>query len=80
MRGWRDSDLLRNPRLAILLIDLRTPDEETTDIQTAHLRFDIGLLLASFPASMMNQISADLGIPNRFRLNSSRFRHQRRTS
>ena len=29
-------------------------------------------MLASFPASMVNQISADLGIPNRFRLNSSR--------
>jgi hypothetical protein len=30
-------------------------------------------MLASIPASMMNQKSADLGIPNRFRLNSSRF-------
>lgn len=26
-------------------------------------------MLASFPASMMNEISADLAIPNRFRLN-----------
>src|SRR5262249_19044863 len=30
-------------------------------------------MLASFPASMVNQRSSDLGIPNRFRLNSSRF-------
>jgi predicted DNA-binding ribbon-helix-helix protein len=30
-------------------------------------------MLASFPASMVNQRSTDLGIPNRFRLNSSRF-------
>ena len=29
---------------------------------------------ASFPASMVNQKPADLGIPNRFSLNSSRFR------
>src|SRR5215467_7238535 len=31
-------------------------------------------MLASFPASMVNQRSGDLGIPNRFRLNSSRFK------
>ncbi len=30
--------------LATLLIDLLTPDEETTDVQTSHLRFDIDLL------------------------------------
>jgi hypothetical protein len=30
-------------------------------------------MLASFPASMVNQKHTDLGIPNRFRLNSSRF-------
>jgi len=29
---------------ATLLIDLLTPEEERVDIQTAHLRFDIGLL------------------------------------
>jgi hypothetical protein len=31
-------------------------------------------MLASFPASMVNQKHADLGIPNRFSLISSRFR------
>jgi putative phosphoribosyl transferase len=30
--------------LATLLVDLLTPEEERVDIQTAHLRFDIGLL------------------------------------
>jgi hypothetical protein len=30
-------------------------------------------MLASFPASMVNQKSPDLGIPNRFSINSSRF-------
>jgi hypothetical protein len=30
-------------------------------------------MLASFPASMVNQKAADLGIPNRFNLNSFRF-------
>jgi hypothetical protein len=30
-------------------------------------------MLASFPASMVNQKLPDLGIPNRFKLNSSRF-------
>lgn len=30
--------------LATLLIDLLTPEEERVDIETAHLRFDIGLL------------------------------------
>jgi hypothetical protein len=31
-------------------------------------------MLASFPARMVNQKPTDLGIPNRFKLNSSRFR------
>jgi hypothetical protein len=31
-------------------------------------------MLASRPASMVNQKAADLGIPNRFNLNSFRFR------
>src|SRR5215471_11499435 len=34
-------------------------------------------MLASFPASMVNQKSTDLGIPNRFSLNSSRFSYLR---
>jgi pimeloyl-ACP methyl ester carboxylesterase len=36
--------LLNEANLATLLIDLLTPDEEAIDLQTAHLRFDIGLL------------------------------------
>src|SRR5213592_2953803 len=35
---------LRNAGLATLLIDLLTAQEESVDIHTAHLRFDIGLL------------------------------------
>ena len=35
---------LREQGLATLLIDLLTPDEETVDLRTRHLRFDIGLL------------------------------------
>jgi hypothetical protein len=31
-------------------------------------------MLASYPASMVNQKHTDLGIPNRFRLKPSRFR------
>lgn len=36
--------VLNNAGLASLLIDLLTPEEETVDEQTRHLRFDIGLL------------------------------------
>jgi putative phosphoribosyl transferase len=36
--------LLNEARLATLLIDLLTTDEEAIDLRTAHLRFDIGLL------------------------------------
>ena len=36
--------LLNEARLATLLIDLLTPDEEAVDLRTAHLRFDIALL------------------------------------
>jgi dienelactone hydrolase len=36
--------LLNDAKLATLLIDLLTPDEEAIDQRTAHLRFDIGLL------------------------------------
>jgi putative phosphoribosyl transferase len=35
---------LRRARLATLLTDLLTPDEEEIDLRTSHLRFDIGLL------------------------------------
>lgn len=36
--------VLQQARLATLLIDLLTPEEEAIDIRTRHLRFDIGLL------------------------------------
>ena len=36
--------LLNEAKLATLLIDLLTPEEEAIDLWTAHLRFDIGLL------------------------------------
>ena len=36
--------ILNEAFLATLLVDLLTPDEEAIDIQTARLRFDIGLL------------------------------------
>jgi putative phosphoribosyl transferase len=35
---------LEEAGLATLLIDLLTPDEETVDLRTGHLRFDIGML------------------------------------
>jgi putative phosphoribosyl transferase len=36
--------LLNEAALATLLVDLLTPQEEAIDLQSAHLRFDIGLL------------------------------------
>jgi putative phosphoribosyl transferase len=36
--------LLNDAKLATLLMDLLTPDEEALDARSAHLRFDIGLL------------------------------------
>jgi putative phosphoribosyl transferase len=36
--------LLNGAKLATLLIDLLTPEEEAIDARTAHLRFDIDLL------------------------------------
>jgi dienelactone hydrolase len=36
--------VLNQARLATLLLDLLTPDEEAVDLRTARLRFDIGLL------------------------------------
>ena len=35
---------LNEARLATLLVDLLTPEEEAVDVYTRHLRFDIGLL------------------------------------
>jgi dienelactone hydrolase len=36
--------LLNEAKLATLLLDLLTPDEETVDLRTGHFRFDIGFL------------------------------------
>jgi len=38
------ASVLNQANLATLLFDLLTPKEESIDVQTAHLRFDIGLL------------------------------------
>jgi len=38
------AETLQQGGLATLLIDLLTPEEEQVDLQTRHLRFDIGLL------------------------------------
>jgi len=38
------AEVLNEAKLATLLIDLLTPDEEVVDTRTAHLRFDIPLL------------------------------------
>src|ERR687889_1003326 len=38
------AQVLNEAKLATLLVDLLTTDEEAVDLRTAHLRFDIGLL------------------------------------
>src|SRR4051794_13228874 len=43
-RNRHVASMLNQARLATLLIDLLTPEEEEIDLRTAHLRFDIGLL------------------------------------
>ncbi len=43
-RNRRVAGWLQEGRLATLLVDLLTADEETADRETGHLRFDIGLL------------------------------------
>ena len=43
-RNRHVAHLLNEARLATLLVDLLTPDEEVADARTAHLRFDIRLL------------------------------------
>ena len=43
-RNRRVAGALHQKRLATLLMDLLTADEETLDLRTAHLRFDIALL------------------------------------
>ena len=43
-RNRHVAEELRQAGLATLLIDLLTPEEEEVDLQTRHLRFDVGLL------------------------------------
>jgi len=43
-RNWHVANVLNQARLATLLIDLLTPEEEEIDVFTGELRFDIGLL------------------------------------
>src|SRR5919198_407337 len=43
-RNQHVAGVLRDARLGTLLFDLLTPEEETVDVQTRELRFDIGLL------------------------------------
>jgi putative phosphoribosyl transferase len=43
-RNRQVAKLLNQAKLATLLVDLLTPDEEVVDRRTGHLRFDIGLL------------------------------------
>jgi putative phosphoribosyl transferase len=43
-RNRQVAQALREAGLATLLIDLLTPEEEEVDLQTRHLRFDVGLL------------------------------------
>src|SRR6266850_6099660 len=38
------AQLLNEEKLATLLVDLLTPDEEAVDLRTAQIRFDIALL------------------------------------
>jgi putative phosphoribosyl transferase len=38
------AEVLQNGQLGTLLVDLLTPEEEAIDLQTGHLRFNIGLL------------------------------------
>ena len=43
--------LLNEARLATLLVDLLTPDEERVDLRTGYFRFDIGLLASRLIAA-----------------------------
>jgi len=50
-RNRRVARALEGRRLATLLLDLFTPEEEAIDVETAHLRFDIGLLASRLAAA-----------------------------
>ncbi len=51
-RNQRVADTLRDDRLATLLIDLLTPEEEQVDLRTRQLRFDIELLATRVAAAV----------------------------
>ena len=46
------AQLLNRAKLATLLVDLLTSEEEAVDLRTAQLRFDIGLLAARLGATI----------------------------
>ncbi len=43
-RNQHVAEIIRHAGIGTLLFDLLTPEEETLDMRTGHLRFDIGLL------------------------------------
>jgi putative phosphoribosyl transferase len=51
-RNRRVAEVLRGGRLATLLIDLLTAEEEAVDLHTRHLRFDIDLLAERLVAAI----------------------------
>jgi len=52
------AQLLNEAKLATLLIDLLTANEEAIDLHTAHLRFDIELLARGWSAPRTGSLSA----------------------
>ena len=50
-RNRQMARLLNEARLATLLVDLLTPDEERVDLRTGYFRFDIGLLASRLIAA-----------------------------
>ncbi|HEX6125760.1 MAG TPA: dienelactone hydrolase family protein [Pyrinomonadaceae bacterium] len=60
------ADVIRESNLGTLLFDLLTPEEESVDIYTRHLRFDIGMLARRLVAAATwlktLQVTSDLKI------------------
>lgn len=64
-RNQHVAEVIRGGRIATLLFDLLTREEESVDIHTRHLRFDIGLLtdrLAAATAWLIASPAADLSV------------------
>ena len=59
------ADILNQHSLAIVLLDLLTPDEEAIDERTRHLRFDIPMLARRlvFAADWLNDHEPTAGLP-----------------